>query len=198
MDDTRNPFAVVDAPLPPALPDDAPPPPFYTVGPWKIVVLMVFTFGFYRLYWFYRQFLARKPYDGNRVPLVRAIVHVFFTHRLFADIAQWKPDDEPEAMFDISSSNGGLATSYVGSAVLDSAASRYDGYAPWVHFLIPLMLALQTGVLVNVQRQIQAHLVPRGVPANTEATPGFLLASGIFGSLWVAWFAYVAWRISNA
>lgn len=196
MDDTPNPFAVLDTNAPPAR--DAPPPPFYTVGPWKVVVLMVFTFGFYRIYWFYQQFRARAANGEDSIPFVRAILHVFFTHRLFADIAQWKPDDEPEPMFDISSSNGGLATSYVGSAVLDSVASRYDGHALWVHLLVPLILALQTGVLVNVQQQVQARLVPRGVPANTDATPGFLVASGIFGSLWVAFMAHVAFIISNA
>jgi len=195
VDDTHNPFAVPVSDQA-AVADDA--PPFYTVGPWKVAVLMVLTAGIYRLYWFYKQFRARADNGEDSIPLARAVLHVFFTHRLFADIGGWKPEDEPGSMFETSQSNGGLATLYVASLVLDRVLGRYEGDELWIYLLGPVTLALDTGVLVAIQGQIQAHLVHRGVPANHEATPAFLGVTAVLATLWLAAFAYVMVLIFGA
>jgi hypothetical protein len=195
MDDTLNPFAVPASDRAPVA-DDA--PPFYTVGPWKVAVLMVLTAGIYRLYWFYKQFRARADNGEDSIPLARALLHIFFVHRLFGDIGGWKAEDEPDSMFERSQSNAGIATLYVASLVLDRVLGRYEGDNPWLYLLGPVTLALETGVLVTIQGQIQAHLVHRGVPANREATPAFLGITGLLATVWLAGFAYICLLILGA
>lgn len=61
--------------------------PFFTVSVLKLVVLSVCTFGFYEVYWFYRNWQLIKVREQSDIsPAPRAIFSVFYCYQCFARI----------------------------------------------------------------------------------------------------------------
>lgn len=60
---------------------------FYVVSPKKFSILFLVTFGFYAVYWFYKQWHCYKlSTNKNVMPIMRAIFNIFFTHALLQRI----------------------------------------------------------------------------------------------------------------
>lgn len=60
---------------------------FFPVSENKLFTLYILSFGFYGMYWFYRNWKLQQPLmDKNIYPLWRAIFSIFFTHALFRRI----------------------------------------------------------------------------------------------------------------
>jgi hypothetical protein len=58
---------------------------FFDVSVVKLVVMSIVTFGLYEIYWFYKQWQARKESGQDVLPLPRAIFAVLFAHALFKE-----------------------------------------------------------------------------------------------------------------
>jgi hypothetical protein len=60
---------------------------FYTVAPLKFILLFVGTFGFYKYYWFYKNWSRYKANSNDDIwPVMRAIFPIFFVHTLFGRV----------------------------------------------------------------------------------------------------------------
>lgn len=60
---------------------------FYPVSLSKLVILSVVTFGFYTVYWFYRNWLYRKQQDGSSImPVARGIFNIFWYYPLYKSL----------------------------------------------------------------------------------------------------------------
>ena len=63
--------------------------PFYVVSATKATLLMVFTFGLYSLYWFWRHWtMHKRTHQLDIWPVPRAIFSIFFAHSLNQEINQ--------------------------------------------------------------------------------------------------------------
>jgi hypothetical protein len=69
---------------------------FYVVSMLKFTLLFFFTFGMYRIYWFYKNWSSykdRSSYAGSRDrdiwPIPRAIFSIFFIHSLFHKVDEY-------------------------------------------------------------------------------------------------------------
>ncbi len=61
---------------------------FFVVSTKKLGRLYIFTFGFYGLYWFYKNWKLQQKHElKETVPLLRAIFSIFFVHSLFRRVA---------------------------------------------------------------------------------------------------------------
>jgi hypothetical protein len=62
---------------------------FFPVSENKLITMYISSFGFYGIYWFYKNWkLQEKTMDKKIYPLWRAIFAIFFTHSLFKRINQ--------------------------------------------------------------------------------------------------------------
>lgn len=73
----------------------APVTPYFPVSLVKLLVMSVFTLGFYPYYWFYRNWkLIDARDEGGRIPVLRAFFALFFCYSLFTDIQDTADDME--------------------------------------------------------------------------------------------------------
>jgi len=62
---------------------------FFPVSEGKLITMYILSFGFYGIYWFYKNWkLQQKMMDKKIYPILRAIFAIFFTHSLFKRINQ--------------------------------------------------------------------------------------------------------------
>jgi hypothetical protein len=62
---------------------------FFPVSEGKLMTMYILSFGFYGIYWFYKNWkLQQKTMDKKIYPLLRAIFAIFFAHSLFRRIKQ--------------------------------------------------------------------------------------------------------------
>lgn len=60
---------------------------FYAVSTPKFWVLMIATFGMYRIYWFYKHWALYKRRTGTPMwPVMRTLFPIFFVHALYEEI----------------------------------------------------------------------------------------------------------------
>ncbi|AZE51116.1 membrane protein, putative [Pseudomonas chlororaphis] len=60
--------------------------PFYVVSRTKFLTLFLLTFGFYRLYWAYKNWQQFKQATGQEMwPIARALFAIFCTHALYRE-----------------------------------------------------------------------------------------------------------------
>ena len=94
---------------------------FYVVSPLKFWLLFLMTFGFYQIYWFFKNWQNFKTVTGQKmIPALRGLFSIFFAHSLFREVdavleerniaAQWSP--------------GSLATIYVITAIGNNLCDR--------------------------------------------------------------------------
>ena len=90
---------------------------FFAVSSGRLALLSICTFGFYEIYWFYRNWSAiKKAENANISPFWRSVFTVFFCHSLFKKvIGHVKSHNRQELLDgnDISYSPGWLATAYI-------------------------------------------------------------------------------------
>ena len=92
--------------------DDVPPPaspdlmaykaalplqPFFAVSVSKLIVMSIFTFGFYDFYWFYKNWDALRQRGENVTPFLRAFFHTFTSFWLFKHIRAQAETISPSA-----------------------------------------------------------------------------------------------------
>ena len=115
----------------------------YVVAPRKFLILMIGTAGLYTFYWFYKNWSLLNRKDQAYWPVPRAIFAIFFTHALFGEVDGLLQRQGRSK--DYSWSPGGLATTYVISAISGSVLGRLSVYG----FGSPLLIvSLQQVVFV--------------------------------------------------
>lgn len=145
MPPDSNPYA--------AIPTDGPPlpggagfvrttPTWFVVSPLKLVVMSLCTLNLYLLYWHHEQWTAIKRRRGDNIsPLGRAIFSIFFTHKLFGEVAGGAGQR-------VAALNPGLwATAYVGIVIAGRLMSRTESGLGLIGFAAPL-------VLIPIQREL--------------------------------------------
>ncbi|MFP4473101.1 MAG: hypothetical protein ACLFPX_04415 [Candidatus Omnitrophota bacterium] len=127
---------------------------YYEVPSSRILWMTVLTYGFYPLYWFYRNWQTIKQNSGERIsPFWRAFFAIFFCYPLFKRIQQ--NAKAPGSRITVGA--GPLAIAYIASMVL-------GGEAP---FFISLgLLILSALVLVRANRMAIVH--NRSIAPNEE------------------------------
>jgi hypothetical protein len=163
-------------------------PAFFVVAPVKFVIMMTMTWGFYYIYWSYKNWKLYKMSTGTNIsPFIRAYFNIFFVYSLFQRINQniektgrnivWSPKSRGVAL--------------IGSQLLGTVQSLF------VFFELSMVLSLvflsiSTSLLIGAQRAINClEDDPRG-DSNSKFTllnyvcmlPGFvfwvlILLSGI-------------------
>lgn len=146
-------------------------PEFYVVSRNKFLILFISTFGFYRLYWFYKNWsLYRKSSGKKMLPVMRAFFSIFFTHALFKLLDgkskvmdhthKWSPDN--------------MATLYVLFAILENVSDRLSRKSigePFTDFIVLITMPVIGWTLYKAQ--ISANIAcddPAGA-GNSQLSP---------------------------
>jgi len=118
---------------------------FYVVSPLKFALLYTFTFGFYQLYWFYKNWSRYKAHTQESLwPVPRAIFTIFFAHSLFRNV-----NDTIEAEGrDHSWDPGALATWYVMAQIANRILDRLPDSAD--KLVVPLELVIMLPVVGTI------------------------------------------------
>lgn len=148
-----NPFAPLPVETPPVSEGQ---PPWFAIGPVKLMILSVCTFNLYLVYWNYKQWSCYKKARGaNIIPLGRAFFQIFFVRALFREIRNTgSPTLSADAL-------GGL---YILIQILDRIAARMDvGVFGMVGFLLSL-------VVVPVQQEINRQIIANDPGANLNSS----------------------------
>lgn len=181
-----NPFAPPETLAGPRRSSDDDALPFVSVPGWKIGVLMPLTFGLYSVYWMFVQYRRRRQLGADVIPWLRALFHVFFTHRLMADVRE-----EATQAGMTPSDTASIATLYVVLVIVENVYSRATAAETYGFLLdigVPVGIALARGlVLVRAQGEMNRvldHLAPdrdRG----ERVGAAFILVVVVFGALWL-------------
>ncbi len=94
---------------------------FFPVSEGKFLTLYILSFGFYGLYWFYKNWTLQKNYmDKNIYPMWRAIFSIFFTHSLFNRINKRAQQLEQKHTFNANA----LATLFIATIIVSNILDR--------------------------------------------------------------------------
>jgi hypothetical protein len=202
-DDDPRALRVQDLYRPPAedataeLPASAAANRFYVVAAPKFLLLALITSSLYTLYWFFTNWRRHGAATGARTrPLLRAVLSIFFVHRLFALIARgesrspsWRP--------------GELATLYVICAVGSRLFLHLGPYLatrlgaehalPWLEHVSTLLGLCEVYPLFVAQRAANAGAGDPEGSSNSRLTltNGIFLAIGVLG--WLLYFKAPLW-----
>lgn len=142
---------------------------FYVVGPLKFIALYAFTFGLYKVYWFYKNWSRYKAGSQEDMwPVMRGIFSIFFTHSLFRNVNETIGREGSAHAWDPEI----LATFYViaqiGMAVMDRLPKFTD------HIVVPLeifvMLPLIGFLLYRAQLAVNAACGDPSGATNSKLT----------------------------
>ncbi len=128
-------------------------PPFFVTSTRKLCVLYLCTFGYYTLYWNFKQWFSQRHSAGYRViPALRGVFYVFFLHSLSALMSKrlmamerpsWRYDSAP--------------TWLVGLVVVGWVLNGLQRYGEWPQLvampLIALVMVAKVLPLIGMQRQ---------------------------------------------
>lgn len=158
----------------PAVPDATLAPMFYIVSLRKFTILFLTTFGWYQLYWFYKNwdcFKDRHPYASERGttiwPVPRALFSIFFTHALFRKIKENAPDDARVAAWRPSAHATLLVVLIVVSNVAAKVADRFVEDFWLTVFALVMVLPL---MLVTRAAQAMANIACGDTQGASNAT----------------------------
>ena len=114
--------------------------PFFAVSLLKLVVMSLVTFGFYEVYWFYKNWkIIKARENANLNPVLRALFGVFFCYSCFKRIRDY---GQEKNIFPLLSA-GFLAISWI---VCSLASALPDPWF-WLNFLsIPCFVSVQSYV----------------------------------------------------
>lgn len=147
----------------------------------KIIVLSVFTLGLYNLYWHFKQWQFQKRYAGHDcIPVLRAIFQLFFTHALFATVAE----NARIQQIKFSWNNNALATIYILLLVLSNFSDKLLP-DPVMGFLLSVLITFALlAIVCVVQKTInQINGDPQG-SQNAQFTPWNWLAIVLGAAFW--------------
>lgn len=121
----------------------------------RLIVMSIITFGFYEIYWMYKNWNYMEERDNLDIrPFVRALLSIFYCHSLLRHIHEYK---EARSIQIPSFSPGMLSGGWVGLMILSSMVGRAPGIAasiisafiPSFLFLVPVQSYINT---VNERR----------------------------------------------
>jgi len=176
-------YSTPESSLEPAGPGDT---LFYVVSPLKFWLLFLMTFGFYQIYWFFKNWQNFKTVTGQTmIPPLRGLFSIFFAHSLFREVdavleerkiaAQWSP--------------GSLATVYVITAIgnnLCDRLSKMNVGSPVTDGLAVILIPVVAYVLYRAQCMINLAMGdPKGV-SNSRFTVWNILWILSGGIIWLA------------
>lgn len=170
---------------------------FYVVSVRKFLILFLATFSMYSIFWLYKNFKLNKDFLKNDDwPIPRAIFSIFFVHRLFADIDEHLLNKGRNYQWQHSL----LATFYVlmliVGRVLDRMSPKSSDFT-WFDGVGLLLLLAEGGVLVFVQRAINAACLSEGDDPNNHLTTANWVWIGLGLLAWILIF-YVGWTEGSA
>ena len=88
---------------------------FFPVSEGKLITLYILSFGFYGIYWFYKNWKLHQPKMDKKIfPVMRAIFSIFFTHSLFNRINNSAGNLEQKHRFNANI----LATFFVAAVII--------------------------------------------------------------------------------
>ena len=156
---------------------------FYLVSPRKFLLLFLGTFGFYLLYWFYKNWRLYQQSTGEDMwPVMRAIFSIFFIHSLFAHFNFKHNIQTGKEVANLCV----LATIFVVVVIFDNTVNRYlleDMVTPFRHVLEILPVLIMGWCLYKAQLVANAACDDINGSQNntlTLANYGWLLLGGIF------------------
>ena len=98
---------------------------YFAISPKRLALFSILTFGIYEIYWFYKNWVAVKKFEGAKVsPFWRAIFAVFFCYNLFKRVLE----SAKQQGYQNSYSPGWLAAIYIGLLVIGNGLSRTETY----------------------------------------------------------------------
>jgi hypothetical protein len=152
MDYEKNPYAPpIDEPYRPALASSSDESlPYYPVSILKLVVLSVFSLGFYDFYWMFKQWQAIRDHHGTSVsPFWRAFFGVWFVYALFDDVRHRSLMAELRENVP----SGMSAAAYIVFAILGRIGGRIDNDLLWlVSFFTIVPLIIMQGAMNRLVR----------------------------------------------
>ncbi len=123
------------------LPEDRPASavsPLFVTSIRKMALLYLLTLGLYSVYWFYKHWDIQKRLHGAPVmPAPRSLFHIFFTHSLFARIAE-----SYEAATGKPWHSRNMASLYVLASVASQILDKVSGKAEGISLLDVASLAI--------------------------------------------------------
>ncbi|MCW8127734.1 hypothetical protein [Microbulbifer halophilus] len=157
---------------------------FYVVSKNKFLLLMVGTFGFYEIYWFYRNWkLYQKRHGVSMLPVMRAIFSVFFAYSLFRKLEDSNAEMDRESTW----SPGWMATIYVTLTIVASITDRIS--TSMTEYTVLDVVSIVTlpvivWILYRAQRVINIVCEDPDGESNAQITPAncFWLVIGLL--LW--------------
>jgi hypothetical protein len=94
---------------------------YFPVSEGKLMTLYILSFGFYGVYWFYKNWKLQQPKMDKKIfPLMRAIFSIFFTHSLFNRINRSADNLEKKHKFNANL----LATFFVVAVIVGNLLDR--------------------------------------------------------------------------
>ncbi len=161
---SENPYATPEAPIAMEA-EGAASAVFFQVGAMKLAVMYVATWGFYEIYWFYKNFRSMQAQGHNIWPAPRALFFGITAYSLFKAVRERNPS---------------FSAGYLAVAVfLFSGAANLP--IPW--FLIYLLGFLPLLPVRNAIEQINHELAPDSDP-NTRIR-GWNYVVVVIGCLWL-------------
>ncbi|GGY72006.1 hypothetical protein GCM10011613_16160 [Cellvibrio zantedeschiae] len=124
---------------------------FYIVSKKKFIWLYFSTFGFYSIYWFFKNWILQKKFHNETYwPAMRGLFYIFFTHSLFRQVDRKLKNSDKKYIWD----HGGIATQIVmltlASNLLGRLASKYMG-SPYTDIGSIALAAVMGVLLLRVQ-----------------------------------------------
>ena len=97
--------------------------PFFAVTPKKLIVMAFFTWGFYEIYWFYRNWkFLKEKHDFKVSPLARGIFGPLFCYSLFKIVREYSEQHQLKTGI----KEGVLATCYILMIITYKLPSPFD------------------------------------------------------------------------
>ena len=124
---------------------------YFAISPGRLALFSILTLGIYEFYWFYKNWVAVKKFEGAKVsPFWRAWFAIFFCHNLFKQILK----SAQKHGYQNSYSPGWLATAYIGLLLIGNGLLRVGSYDVGLN-LFWLAIASATFIpLLSVQKAI--------------------------------------------
>jgi uncharacterized membrane protein len=155
----------------------------------RLLLLSIFTAGFYQIYWFYKNWSAVKKATGANIsPFWRAIFSVFWAHSLFKQITKATAKRGSKRRYPVII----LTIIYILATIGSNSIGYAVDYSTYVIFGVALVLLIvSTLPLLAMQKIINARNGKRSATAHTGYgnTKGEIAMIVIGHILFLAWIA---------
>ena len=129
---------------------------FYVVSMRKFTLLLLGTWGMYSVYWFYRMFRTVGAVEQREVlPVLRALLSIFFAHRLFAFL--YRQEQKVEAP--VAWQPNRLAWIYIFSNVAQGVLYGYQDVLSPLLFVVLFIVTLLAAFYSLYQVQLAVNRI---------------------------------------